>query len=160
MSVPLVLLATTGYGQDFEKEGRSVELDEVTAAPGTTGSGGPHPFDVLGYVLDVRLAMADEHLGGHMLITMLLRSDVDSIELNEALLTLDTVKVDGIVRDFTVDPSSETFTIDLGGTRNEGDTLRIQIDYRRDPALTRPSKRQGYYFFDQSVGIPANLGYT
>ena len=86
MSVPLVLLATTGYGQDFEKEGRSVELDEVTAAPGTTGSGGPHPFDVLGYVLDVRLAMADEHLGGHMLITMLLRSDVDSIELTPSVV--------------------------------------------------------------------------
>ncbi|MGB6032601.1 MAG: M1 family aminopeptidase, partial [Bacteroidota bacterium] len=129
-------------------------------APGATGFGGPQPFDVLKYVLDVRLAMADENLGGQMVITMVLRSNVDSIVLNEALLTLDTVKVDGVVRDFTVDTPSETFTIDLGGTRYEGDTLRIEIHYWRDPAVTRPSDRQGYYFFDKSVGIPANLGYT
>jgi hypothetical protein len=156
--VLVVLLVVPGYGQDFEKEGRSVEPGVVAAAephaPGATGFGGPQPFDVLKYVLDVRLAMADENLGGQMVITMVLRSNVDSIVLNEALLTLDTVRVDGIERDFSVDALSETFTIDLGGTRNQGDTLRIEIDYRRDPALTRPSSRQGYYFFTPIDTLP------
>jgi aminopeptidase N len=164
MPVLLVQFGSPASGQDFEKEGMGMGPGVDAAAgllrPETALSEALQSFDVLRYDLDLRLAMSDENLEGRMGITVLLRSDVDSIMLNEALLTLDTVRVDGVVRGYAVDTLSETFTIDLGGTRNEGDTLRIQIDYRRDPAVTRPSSRQGYYFFDQSLGIPSNLGYT
>ena len=50
--------------------------------------------------------------------------------------------------------------IHLGQTFSVGDTLRIEISYRRVHGYPRPSSRQGYYFFRDTIGLPANLGYT
>ena len=56
--------------------------------------------------------------------------------------------------------SEEEFSVPLGLTRSPGDTVAVEISYRRLPAISRPSSRQGYYFFTTAIGIPANLGYT
>ncbi len=41
-----------------------------------------------------------------------------------------------------------------------GDTVAVRIDYRRLPGLKRPGGRWGYYYFKDSLGLPAHLGYT
>jgi len=159
-----LLVVAQGQGQDSAEEGKILAIDgDLHSVPPMVGKPlyeGPQPFDMLHYDLEIRLAMEDERLDGKMTMTMLLLSAVDSVVLNAARLTLDTATVNGIRRGFTLDDSSETFTIDLEGTQHAGDTLRIGIAYRRMPGVSRPSSRQGYYFFEDSIGNPANLGYT
>ncbi len=145
---------TAGGFSTFEKEGRFV-------LPCRSLYEGPQPFDVLNYRLDVRLAMVDDGLQGKSTITMRLKSDVDSLVLNEVGLSLDTVLVDGVAKAVSID-TTEQFSIHFNGTRFAGDTLHIEIWYRQTPGYPRPNSRQGYYFFrsDSSLPIPANLGYT
>lgn len=121
---------------------------------------GPQPFNVLHYNLDLQLAMNNEALSGTNVITLRLKEPVDSIVMNAMGLSLDSVLVDGVVKPVSESISAETFTIHLGEMRPAGDTLTIHIGYHRIPGYPRPSSRQGYYFFADSIGIPANLGYT
>ena len=129
LQVLVVHIGQPAMAQEFEKEGMGVGLGvgsmDRLLTPGRAGFHAFQPFDVLQYDLNLRLAMTDENLHGRMEMTILLQSETDSLLLNEALLTLDTVTVDGVVRGYTVDSLSETFTIDLGGMRNAGDTLRV-----------------------------------
>jgi aminopeptidase N len=124
---------------------------------------GPHPFDILHYVLDLSFAMTNGEMGGTVGMTMVLKAPLDSLVLNEAQLSLDTIRVDGVTRSFTTDSTSEAFTIDLGSTRPAGDTLHIAIAYHRGTAAIRPGGRWGYYYFipDSVSGfLPDTLGYT
>ncbi len=93
-------------------------------------------------------------------MTMRLKRNVDSLVLHSVGLALDTIRVDGFSRQAIIDTARETFTIVLNGTRTAGETLRVTIDYRRLQGYRRPSARQGYYFFRDTIGLPANLGYT
>jgi len=121
---------------------------------------GPQPFDMLSYKLDVSLVMVSDAFQGKCTMTMRLKSNVDSLVLDAVGLLLDTVRVDGVPKTTRPDSAAESFIIYLNGTRNTGDTLRIAISYRRAPGYPRPSSRQGYYFFLDTLGMPANLGYT
>jgi aminopeptidase N len=123
---------------------------------------GPQPFDVLHYKIDLSLAMTSELLQGVSSITMVLRTASDSIRLNAAALQLDTVRVDGVQRAVRIDSAGEAFVVPLGGVRNPGDTLRIDISYRRLPGVKRPVTRLGYYYYTPATaqGIPEILGYT
>lgn len=121
---------------------------------------GPQPFDMLNYKLDLSLAMINDGFHGKMTMTMRLKENVDSLSLNAVGLTFDTLRVDGIPKSFAFRSGTESFTIFLGGTRLVGDTVRIEIVYRRTPGFPRPSSRQGYYFFRDTIGLPSNLGYT
>jgi aminopeptidase N len=122
---------------------------------------GPQPFDMLNYKLDVSLAMVNDGFEGKMTMTMRLKESVDSLALNAVGLTFDTLRVDDVQKSFAFRPATESFTIFLGGTRLVGETLRIEIVYRRTPGFPRPSSRQGYYFFHRdSVGLPSHVGYT
>jgi aminopeptidase N len=143
----------------FEKQGRFAPASRALVAyrPDYEGS---QPFDMLSYKLDLSLAMTTDALYGSTLMTMKLKEDVDSLVLHAVGLSLDTVKVDGVARSVRMDSLAETFTINLGGRRNAGDTLRIFIAYRRLQNYPRPSSRQGYYFFRDTLGLPSNLGYT
>jgi len=117
-------------------------------------------IDVLHYSLAVSLAMTNEDLRGTMGITILLDAPSSAITLNEARLELDSVLIDDVARPFTVDSNAETFTVDLGRTYNAGDTVTERIVYYRDPRANRPDARLGYYYFPDTIGLPANLGYT
>ena len=121
---------------------------------------GPHPFDMLHYRLALFAAMTTNALQGRCEMTLRLKESVDSLVLNAVGLALDTVRVDGVHRMAVIDTARETFTILLNGTRTAGETLRIAIDYRRLQSYRRQSSRQGYYFFRDTIGLPANLGYT
>lgn len=121
---------------------------------------GPQPFDMLNYTLDITLAMTTDALHGKLLMTMKLKQNVDSLVLNSLSLSLDTVRVDAASKSIRVDSTAERFTIYLNGARMAGDTLRVEVAYRRLSGVRRLSSRQGYYFFRDTIGLPSNLGYT
>ncbi len=156
----VVLSTSIGLGQparpfsSFEKEGRFVLPERSFLYDG------PQPFDMLNYKLDISLAMVDEGLSGMCTMTMRLKANLDSLVLNAVGLSLDTVRVDGVIKSVSFNTQAERFTIYLKGTRFSGDTLSIVVSYRRTPGYPRPSSRQGYYFFRDTIGLPANLGYT
>jgi len=158
--IALILAVSRAPGQDprsFSVLGKS---ERPLPAPAGPLYDGPQPFDMLAYVLNIRPAMESDGLEGRCLMTMRLKSSVDSLVLNALGLSLDTVSVDGVPKSFTVDSTSESFMIHLNGTRLVGDTLRILIPYRRTPGYPRLTSREGYYFFRDTIGLPANLGYT
>jgi aminopeptidase N len=148
----------------FDKQGRFIAPDIgislATVHQKAPSYDGPQPFDVLHYDLDVYLPLTTHELSGRNTIIMRLKEAVDSLDLHGVGLSLDTVRVDGVLKTTTLKPASEMFTVHLDTTRYAGDTLRMVIDYRRIPEYPRPSSRQGYYFFRDTLGIPSNLGYT
>jgi len=121
-------------------------------------------LDVLHYDLSVRLAMTDESLGGNMRIKLLLcggpGTGTDRLVLHAAKLSIDSASVDGQRGTVSIDSLSETIAIQMGTHHYGGETLEVSIDYRREPGLKRPGGRWGYWFFLDTLGIPANLGYT
>ncbi|MBI5473276.1 MAG: T9SS type A sorting domain-containing protein [Ignavibacteriae bacterium] len=121
---------------------------------------GPQPFDMLHYKLDITLPMTSDALAGRCFMKMKLKRNVDSLVLNSVGLALDTVRVDGVAKSAQLDSLTETFTIPLNETRHAGDTLLIDIAYHRLQNFRRTSSRQGFYFFRDTIGLPANLGYT
>ncbi len=147
----------------FEKEGRSLGLDQWSVAR-RGAYDGPQPFDVLHYKLDINLEMTSNALSGRSIMKMRLKENVDSLTLYAVGLALDTVRVNGVKKKIRWgtrgDSLGETFTIDLNGRQNAGDTLLIDIAYRRLQGVRRTSSRQGYYFFADTIGLPSNLGYT
>jgi aminopeptidase N len=119
-------------------------------------------LDVLHYDLSVRLAMTDESFGGNMRITLLVNGGpgTDRLVLNAALLTIDSASVNGQRGTVLMDSLNETMTIQMGTPHYGGETLDVSIDYRREPGVNRPGGRWGYWYFRDTLGIPANLGYT
>lgn len=122
--------------------------------------------DVLHYDLDLWFAMTEETMGGRVSMRLQL-TDVqgggtDRVVVQAAQLTVDSVRIDGAVCSVLVDVPAEEIALIPGNGRlfQEGETLLVVIDYRRLPGLKRPGSRWGYYFFRDSIGIPANLGYT
>jgi len=115
---------------------------------------------MLHYALALRLAMTTDALEGRCTMLMRLKENVDSLVLHAVGLALDTIRVDGTPRVAVIDTARETFTILLGSTRFAGETLQIAVSYRRLQNYRRPSSRLGYYFFRDTIGLPANLGYT
>jgi len=116
--------------------------------------------DILNYDLDLHLAMVSEDLRGVVVITLLMNSPADSVVLNGVQLQCDSVRVDGVPSTIGLDPAHENLSVRLGSVRGAGDTVNIALWYQRPPGLQRPTSRRGYYFFLDTVGIPANLGYT
>ncbi|MEK9139258.1 MAG: M1 family metallopeptidase, partial [Bacteroidota bacterium] len=153
LSATMLRAQESSQYSSFEKQGRF-------AAGGHSFYDGPQPFDMLSYKLDLSLAMVSDGLQGKCTMTMRLKANVDSLVLNSIGLSLDTVRVDAVSKSVSFNATAETFAIRLNGTRYTGDTLRIEIWYRRTPGYPRPSSRQGYYFFLDTLGMPANLGYT
>ena len=119
------------------------------------------PFDVVSYRLDLSAAMVNEDFGGRNLMTLVLKAPADSVVLYQLKLRIDSIKVDGIPSSFVASDSLEQLTVRLGASRSVGDTLRIDISYRRIPGIQRSTTRLGYFYFQASaVNLPANLGYT
>jgi len=159
------LMSAQPAERGFEKEGRFVlssgpAVAHLFPSAWRTAYVGPQPFDVLHYGITISLAMTTEMLQGKSSITLVLRSSVDSLVLNAARLALDTVTVNGVPSLFTIDDAHETFTILLQTRRAAGETLVVAVAYRRVPGVSRPSSRQGYYYFTTALGIPDTLGYT
>ncbi|MCZ6775009.1 MAG: M1 family aminopeptidase [Ignavibacteria bacterium] len=168
-SLVSLLVSTSAVAQfswkGFGKDGRFVAPDHGISPPriyqSVSSYVGPQPFDMLHYSLDLSLSLLTDSLGGKTTMTLVLTSAVDSVVLHAVGLQLDTVRVDRLQKSISFNPMDETFTIFLNGMRNPGDTLRIEINYERIPGYPRPSSRQGYYYFrDTLVGLPSNLGYT
>lgn len=152
--------------QPFDAEGSWPKADKVSSFGSSRENPslfvGPQPFDVLHYRIDLSLAMTTELLQGISSITMVVRSAMDSIRLNAAALQLDTVRVGGKLRPVRIDSAGEAFIVALDGVRNPGDTLHIDIAYRRLPGIRRPDSRLGYYYFTPATaqGLLDTLGYT
>lgn len=117
-------------------------------------------YDVIRYSLDLTLAMVSEEMSGRNRITAVLRSSTDHLTLHALKLSLDSVRVDGTLRQVVIDTLAETFVVGLGGMRAVGDTVRLDISYRRLPGIARPSSRKGYYYFADVTGLPDTLAYT
>jgi aminopeptidase N len=81
--------------------------------------------------------------------------------LYQLKLRIDSISVDGVNRTYTTNDTTERVTVHLGTLRGAGDTLRLNVAYRRLPEIPRLTDRLGYYYFHDTIpGLPANLGYT
>jgi aminopeptidase N len=149
----------------FEKQGGFIAPDgglsfarrhqDIHAAPSNPA------FHVVSYRLDLSLAMVNENFAGRNQITLVLKADADSLVLYQLKLQIDSISINGVLRPFTVDDTKERFTVNLGTIRQKGDTLRLNVTYRRLPEIQRPTVRLGYYYFHDTIPeLPANLGYT
>jgi aminopeptidase N len=119
----------------------------------------PHGFDALHYNLNLTIPLTNDSLSGLNRITIRLDAPATTVSFNAVGLRIDTARVDGTVRPVTIDSAGEEIAVDLGTARSAGDTITIDLVYSRVRVFPRYS-RYGYYFFDTSVGVPANLGYT
>jgi aminopeptidase N len=115
--------------------------------------------DVLHYDLALGLGMNDGSLAGK--VSILLRTLSGSVELHAAALQIDSVKVNKQPAGWT-SAGTEMIRLDAGGAHAPGETLRVDLWYRRLPGVRRPSWRDGYYWFsaDSLRGLPATVGYT
>jgi aminopeptidase N len=108
--------------------------------------------------------MTDESLSGNMRITLLLNggpgTGTEYLVLNAAKLTIDSASVNGQPGTVSIDSLRETMTIKMGVQHYGGETLDVRIDYRRVPGIKRPGGRWGYWYFSDTLGLTANLGYT
>ena len=163
------LCVNSGPGQTqwqaFEKQGEFIAPDaglsfarrhqDINAAPSNPA------FHVLSYRLDLTLAMVNEDFAGRNQITLVLKLPADSLVLYQLKLTIDSISVDGVQRDYTANDTSERLTVHLGTQHQAGDTLRLIVAYRRLPGIPRLTSRLGYFYFHDTLqGLPANLGYT
>ena len=149
------VLGKRGASGEAIRSGPSI-LNEHGLSPQTQHG----PFQVLHYDLDLHLRMQDEYLSGVVTMTILVTEPTNSLTLNAVSLQLDSVFADGQTVSIIPTPSTEGFAVSLPRSRFPGDTLSLRIVYRRNPLVQRPTSREGYYFFRQNIGIPANLGYT
>lgn len=118
-------------------------------------------IDVLHYTIEVALDMENGALGGRVTMTARVTMPTDHIVMNAVGLTIDAAAVNGEACSTSLDSLQETLTLHSPGAGyGAGDTVRVAIDYRRLPGLRRPGGRWGYYFFLDTLGLPANLGYT
>ncbi len=119
------------------------------------------PIDVLHYKIDIALDMTSGLLEGRVTMTARMTAAANAIPVNAVMLEIDHVTVDGETWSITTDSSEESVVVLAPGAgRAAGDTVVIAVDYRRLPGFPRPGGRWGYYFFTDSIGVPANLGYT
>jgi len=151
--------------QGFEKQGSFAAPGGVLSPPrrrmGISAVPANPAFHVVSYLLDLSLAMENENFSGRNRMTLVMKSAADSVLLYQLALRIDSVSVDGTQSPFIEDDAAERFTVRLGSVRHPGDTVRLDIAYRRIPGLSRPSDRLGYYYFNDTIpGLPANLGYT
>ena len=120
---------------------------------------GSQPFDVLHYKLNLTLPLVDNRLFGTSEITMRLKQAIDSVSLHSVGLQIDSVKIGNTPVVALLDSASERMTVLLPAPGNAGDTIILRIVYSRIQNYPRYG-RHGYYFFLDTLGIPANLGYT
>lgn len=122
--------------------------------------------DVLHYDLNLSLAMTEELMGGTTTLRCVLRNlagDVtDRVALHAAQLQIDSARINGALCSVTTDSAAEEIALVAppGVHFMSGETLNVRIDYRRLAGVKRPGGRWGYYYFRDSLGIPAHLGYT
>lgn len=123
-------------------------------------------IDVLHYDLALTLGMTDGFLGERMTMQVRISSAAggatDRIPVHSAQLDIDSAFVNGTRCTVERDSVNEKVTIvhPAGHLFMPGESLTLQIDYRRMPDVRRPGSRWGYYFFLDTLGIPSNLGYT
>ena len=123
-------------------------------------------IDVLHYDLSLTLDMMDGLLGGtaRMQVQLPLTSggSTDRIQLHAAQLQIDSALVDGALCTVVTDSVNERVSLVRSGGALflPGQTLDVEIHYRRLPDVQRPGSRWGYYFFLDTLGMPSNLGYT
>jgi len=116
-------------------------------------------LDVLHYDINLRLDLNDGSLAGK--VSILARMLGTTVDLHAAALQIDTVRVNGQPATWS-STGTETIRLDPGRPVSAGETLGVEIGYRRLPGVTRPAWRDGYYWFskDSVPGLPASLGYT
>lgn len=173
LSCALVLLALAsvppfGRSQEkvrlFEKQAVQSGLRHVVSHSGFEArarAAQSAAFHVSSYVLDLTLAMVDENFAGHNAITLVMNAPSDSVSLNQLKLEIDSVVVEGIPRPYLTNDATENLTVRLGSVHPSGDTVHLDVFYRRLPGIARSTLRLGYYYFRDTIpGLPANLGYT
>ena len=165
----LALLANPASGftagvQDLQQLGRNTSAHSLHAhypAAKLRHTSALEPFRVVHYRLDLRFPMTGSGMGGRNSITLVVLNPLDSLEFNAVALIIDSVHVNGTPRQFTLKPSEEKLVVYAGLSLVPGDTVRVDVDYPRDTTVTRPSDREGYYWYsDTLAGLPAPLGYT
>ncbi len=125
---------------------------------------GSQPFDMVHYDLDLHFAMKTADMGGTVTMSLVPTTVLSTLTLNAVDLQLDSIQVNGIPVTTGVTFSGEDFVFTLPFQAAVGETLTVAIQYHRPPGLSRPSGRQGYYYFVPDtaglLGLPDTLGYT
>jgi hypothetical protein len=107
-------------------------------------------LDVLRYDLSLTLAMTDELLEGRMTMQLRLSNAgggaTNRIPLHAATLQIDSARINGVLCTVAADSVNEQIFLSdpAGRLFLSGETLSVQIDYRRLPGIKRPGSRWGY----------------
>ncbi len=174
-SIFLTLLLVTLAVLVFPIPGNAQELaPEKRGSPGAGATDqakmnsvlftGTQPFNILHYDLDLHFAMTTADMGGTVTMTLIPTQALSSLTLNAVDLQLDSIMVNGIPVLSGAMFSGENVVFSLPSQAQAGETLAVAIRYHRPPGLSRPSGRQGYYYFVPDTlglrGLPDTLGYT
>jgi drug/metabolite transporter (DMT)-like permease len=163
----LVLLALLGHDAPAQLLAEPPGAFEKRPAPDRrpeprTGWVGTPLFDLLHYRIHLDLPLARADLAGRSEMTVRLNAPLDSIRLHGAKLEIDSAAVEGVAVPFRLDEPGESVVFGLGGTRRAGDTVLLNVHYRRVPGVARPAGRDGYYWYTPALSPYAldTLGYT
>jgi aminopeptidase N len=105
--------------------------------------------DVLHYEVTLSIDIESELISGNTIVrSVCIEPGLDQIDLDFAVLTVDSVLSDGTPLAFTHD--ERLLTLDLGQSYAPGDTLLVRIFYGGHPGNTGPDQMGGFYF----SGVP------
>jgi aminopeptidase N len=123
----------------------------------------PHSFDVLHYNITLFVDTDSEEIGGNTVVTSMSQvADLSSIDLDLAVLTVDSV-LSGVGDPLTYVHSDSVLTITLDQAYASGDTFDVQVYYHGQPGNEGPDGFGGFYFdgtptmgFQMGVGLVAD----
>jgi aminopeptidase N len=131
---------------------RIIPLALVFTLAAVTGHGAAeetHPFDVLHYNVTLTIDIGGEVISGNTILrAMSLEPDLDSMMLDLAVLTVDSVlsECTSLVFDH-IDP---VLTVELPRAYAAGDTFEVQVFYGGHPGHTETGDAGGFHF----AGVP------
>ena len=122
----------------------------------------PHSFDVLHYNITLFIDIATETISGNTVVTAVSEeADLDSIDLDLTVLTVDSVMSGGT--QLTYAHNDPVLCINLPQAYSAGDTFDVQVFYGGHPGNEGPSGFGGFYFdgvpvhaFQMGVGLDAD----
>ncbi len=152
----LVLTMITAAGALAAASPREMRpLPRLGDMPAAARFDSTHAYDVQSYSLDLALAMTNDSLYGRQRITAVSRSTgLDTIVLNCAGLTVDSVFQDGAARGFRI--ANDTLYAGIAPA-GAGEHFALDIHYRLG---NRGASRRGYYWYPQGGEALRPVAYT
>lgn len=138
------------------EEGKSLHLGKLP--PQALPADSSHDYDVIRYILDVRLvpAVASNKFRGH--VTIFAKSEISllaDLVLDFVGMTVDSCKVNSSTTTFS--RTSTKLTVDLDVPYNPGDSFNVEVFYHGNPSTTGGV---GFFFTTNGFGTPVYFSFT